>query len=846
MTAQTEPTNAHELRSSGRGVRTQMLAMLLPAIVIVFAASMAVAVLMSSSAQRSMAYQQATELARHEADSFDVQSRAHQQLAQALSRVMESYSGGSRDEVSAMLQHVLDEDTSIVGAYVAYEPNAFDGKDADYVGAAGHDDTGRFLPYWNRLSGTVAVEPLVGYDTDAYYQAPKASGTDSVIEPYLYQGTLMASYVSPITRDGQFVGISGVDVSLGDLDKTVSAITFLDSGYAFLVSNGGLFVSYPDKDYIGTKSMLQLAKDAGNDDLAQVAKDVQAGREGQIATIDPTTGKQVILFYAPVGTGNWSMVVVAPVSEMLAAVNRMRDILVALAVGAALALSALVWVVAGRVASPVRTLTTAAIDLAEGGFLESVDAKTRQRLSSRTDELGTLGRAFEQMVESFRGMAAAASRVASGDLTVEVSARGERDVLGQALAEMVGSLRATVQSVMAGANSAAGAAAQSADASNQAGQATNQVAVTTEHVAKGASQAAETVADANRSMEELTRAIDGIAKGAQEAANAVGAMATSAADVVQGAGQVERGAGAALADAETGRQVAGQGTAAVSATLRSMDEIRTVVLEATTKVQEMGQRSQEVSRIVGTIEDIAAQTNLLALNAQIEAARAGEQGRGFAVVADEVRKLAERSARATKEIADLVEAVQSGANEAVSAIARGGQEVGDGVELAKKSGAVIEQLQEMVQRIAVQVGSVAASGTSLLAASQRMVGEVERVSAVVEEVSASTEEMAASSTQVANSLSSVAAIAQEVGASAEEVASSTEEVSAQAQEVTALAQAVAEQAAKVLDAVSFFDLGQHADAPQAAQRTEPDARIAPVRGRPSLTRGGSGGSDRNN
>ena len=99
-----------------------------------------------------------------------------------------------------------------------------------------------------------------------------------------------------------------------------------------------------------------------------------------------------------------------------------------------------------------------------------------------------------------------------------------------------------------------------------------------------------------------------------------------------------------------------------------MDGIQRAVQTATATVERMGQRSLEIGKIVSTIEEIAAQTNLLALNAQIEAARAGDQGRGFAVVADEVRKLAERSARATQEIAGLVAAVREGSGEAVSAM----------------------------------------------------------------------------------------------------------------------------------------------------------------------------------
>ena len=193
----------------------------------------------------------------------------------------------------------------------------------------------------------------------------------------------------------------------------------------------------------------------------------------------------------------------------------------------------------------------------------------------------------------------------------------------------------------------------------------------------------------------------------------------------------------------------------VSEAVNRIAKIATVVEQASQTVRTLGQESENVSKIVLVIKEVADQTNLLALNAAIEAARAGEQGRGFAVVADEVRKLAERTTQSTQEITTMISSMQSSARDAVTCIEDAVANVNEGVILTKRVGESVSRLGASSHEVKGVIIDVSSALREQNAASNEIARNVEQIAQTIERNSGAVGEVAKAATelqQLANSL----------------------------------------------------------------------------------------------
>lgn len=172
------------------------------------------------------------------------------------------------------------------------------------------------------------------------------------------------------------------------------------------------------------------------------------------------------------------------------------------------------------------------------------------------------------------------------------------------------------------------------------------------------------------------------------------------------------------------------------------------VQESAKTVENLGARSNQIGAIIGTIEDIADQTNLLALNAAIEAARAGEQGRGFAVVADEVRALAERTTRATREIGEMIKAIQNETNGPVAAMGQGVLQVEAGTMEAARSGEALRDIMNQVNSVAMQVSQIATAAEEQTATTSEISSNMQQITMIVQQTAHGAQESATAAAQL--------------------------------------------------------------------------------------------------
>ncbi|KMT20835.1 methyl-accepting chemotaxis protein [Clostridium cylindrosporum] len=549
---------------------------------------------------KQSSYKQSINIANEVSSGYSKEIKAQMEASNYVTRqikdTIEFYQAdgkATREKVVEILKSNLKNTNAIVAAYVCFEPNAFDGKDKDYMNKPGYDKTGRFIPYVTKTEAGINVSKLSDYlnpDPNNYYQIAKRTNKPFIMEPVQYdvngEKTWMIGLILPIIdQNGVFKGIIGADITLSSMQNVIKNAKLLN-GYTYTLSEKGIIASHGmNKDFIGKK-----VTDVNKGIDSSVISSIQEGKAFSKEINSTVTNTKMLNVYKPITISGidtkWSFCASIPVDNIYTEYYSLLKKIITSTLIITLLVVLITMFFMKRASKPLVDLSSYIEIIANADFTQ----KVADNIFYKKDEIGIIANSVVKMRESIRSLIEDVSHEADSLKNVVEEANHNMNLL-----------RDNVESVSS---------------------TTQQLSATIEETATSAEEM-------NSSSVEIEKSIEEVAKRSEEGIQVAREISGRASDLSK----------EFKLSQEEGEKVFISTKAKLEEALKESEAVN------------------EIKVLSDSIMEITAQTNLLALNAAIEAARAGEAGRGFSVVANEIRNLAESSKSTVEEIQVITEKV---------------------------------------------------------------------------------------------------------------------------------------------------------------------------------------------
>lgn len=516
------------------------------------------------------------------------------------------------------------------------------------------------------------------YSNEDFYKSTIQNKALTITEPYVDKttGVNMITILSPIMVNGEVKGVVSADITVDSFEKASITSPEYDTIYSTLVNeNDTLIYHSTNPEKVGSDNSTTFL-DSKN---AQAASSEMMSNNAFNIKCKNADAVEVYKFYTPIKAGNntWWANATVEVSDVMESATQAAILLIVISIIALLILAVLTVFILRQQLRPIQGVVNAARQMAQGDLDISLAVRNQ-------DEIGILSSSFNDMAvylkEIIGKIASILNQISDNHLDVDVDAeyRGAFEQIGSSMKRITDNLNHVMGEIR---------------------QASDQVSSGSEQVSSGAQALSQGATEQASAVEELAATINEISTQVKETA-------------------------------ENTIEARKQMSSAESETVACNDQMREMIKA----MEEIDQKSNEIGKIIKTIEDIAFQTNILALNAAVEAARAGAAGKGFAVVADEVRNLASKSAEASSNTSALIEG-------SIAAVEKG-------TKIVNETAQSLLKVVDRTQAVSTTVDKISDAASTQANSIAQVTQGIDQISSVVQTNSATAEESAAASEEL--------------------------------------------------------------------------------------------------